>query len=184
MLVPRELFRKYVAYAKQRIKPELSDDAIKEIKDFYVELRNKPIASEGGLRPIPISARQLQALIRMSEACAKMRLSKKVTKDDARKSIELMKYYLMQVGYDYESKTFDIDRISGKFSSSQRGKIFNVRDIIIDLENKIGKMIPLEEIEKELEGKMSKEEMDEALNKLSTSGEIFNPKRGYIQRTN
>ena len=184
MLVPRELFRKYVAYAKQRIKPELSDDAIKEIKEFYVELRNKPIASEGGLRPIPISARQLQALIRMSEACAKMRLSKKVTKDDARKSIELMKYYLMQVGYDYESKTFDIDRISGKFSASQRGKILNVRDVIIDLENKIGKMIPLEEIEKELEGKMDKDTIDEALNKLSTSGEIFSPKRGYIQRTN
>lgn len=184
MLVPRELFRKYVAYAKQRIKPELSDDAIKEIKDFYVELRNKPIASEGGLRPIPISARQLQALIRMSEACAKMRLSKKVTKDDARKSIELMKYYLMQVGYDYESKTFDIDRISGKFSASQRGKILNVRDIIIDLENKIGKMIPLEEIEKELEGKMDKDTIEEALNRLSTSGEIFSPKRGYIQRTN
>ncbi|VVB83407.1 Minichromosome maintenance protein MCM [uncultured archaeon] len=184
MLVPRELFRKYVAYAKQRIRPELSEEAVHEIKEFYVELRNKPIASEGGLRPIPISARQLQALIRMSEACAKMRLSKKVTKDDAKKSIELMKYYLMQVGYDYESKTFDIDRISGKFSASQRGKILNVRDIIIDLENKIGKMIPLEEIEKELEGKMDKNAIDEAINRLSTQGEIFSPKRGYIQRTN
>ncbi|VVB84028.1 Minichromosome maintenance protein MCM [uncultured archaeon] len=183
MFVPRDLFRKYVAYAKQRIKPELSDEAIKEIKEFYVDLRNQPIASEGGLRPIPISARQLQALIRMSEACAKMRLSKKVTREDAKKSIELMKYYLMQVGYDYESKTFDIDRISGRFSASQRGKILNVRDIIIDLENKLGKMIPLEEIENELEGKMSKEEIDEALAKLSNSGDIFSPRKGYISRT-
>jgi replicative DNA helicase Mcm len=184
MLIPRELFRKYVAYAKQRIKPDLSDEAVEEIKRFYVDLRNKPVAVEGGLRPIPISARQLQALIRMSEACAKMRLSKKVTREDAKKSIELMKYYLMQVGYDYESKTFDIDRISGKFSASQRGKILNVRDIIIDLENRLGKMIPLEEIEKELEDKMTKDEIEEALNKLSTQGDIFSPKRGYIQRTN
>jgi replicative DNA helicase Mcm len=183
MFVPRDLFRKYVAYAKQRIKPELSDEAVEEIKNFYVELRNKPIACEGGLRPIPISARQLQALIRMSEACAKVRLSKKVTKDDAIKSIELMKYYLMQVGYDYESKTFDIDRISGRFSTSQRGKIINVRDIITDLENRIGKMIPVEEIEKELEGKMTKEEIDEALIKLNNSGDIFHPKRGYVSRT-
>jgi replicative DNA helicase Mcm len=183
MLVPRELFRKYVAYAKQRIKPELSDEAVEEIKRFYVELRNKPVAVEGGMRPIPISARQLQALIRMSEACAKMRLSKKVTKEDALKSIDLMKYYLMQVGYDYESKTFDIDKISGKYSASQRGKILNVRDIIIDLENRLGKMIPLEEIERELEDKMTKDEIDTALNKLSNSGDIFSPKRGYIQRT-
>jgi replicative DNA helicase Mcm len=183
MLVPRELFRKYVAYAKQRIKPELTDEAIKEIKEFYIELRNKPVTVEGGLRPIPISARQLQALIRMSEASAKMRLSKKVTKDDSKRAIDIMKYYLMQVGYDYESKTFDIDRISGKFSASQRSKILTVRDIIIDLENKLGKMIPIEEIEKELEGKMKKEEIEEAMNKLSSNGDIFSPRKGYVSRT-
>jgi replicative DNA helicase Mcm len=183
MFIPRELFRKYVAYAKQRVKPELSDEAIKEIKNFYVELRNRPIASESGLRPIPISARQLQALIRMAEASAKVKLRNNVNKEDALNAIDIMKYYLMQVGYDYESKTFDIDRISGKFSASQRGKILNVRDIIIDLENKLGKMIPLEEIEKELEGKMSKEEIDTALNKLSNSGDIFSPRKGYISRT-
>jgi len=183
MLIPRELFRKYVAYAKQRIKPELSKDAMEEIKKFYIDLRNKPVAVESGLRPIPISARQIQALIRMAEASAKVKLSKKVTKEDAKIAIDLMKYYLMQVGYDYESKTFDIDKISGRFSSSQRGKILNVRDIIIDLENRIGKLIPVEEIEKELEGKMSKVEIDEAMNKLSSSGDIFSPRRGFISRT-
>jgi replicative DNA helicase Mcm len=183
MLIPRELFRKYVAYAKQKIRPELTDEAINEIKNFYIELRNRPIAVESGLRPIPISARQLQALIRMSEASAKMRLSKKVIKDDAKRAIEIMKYYLMQVGYDYESKTFDIDRISGKFSTSQRSKILTVRDTIIDLENRIGKMIPMEEVENELEGKISKEEIEEALNKLSNSGDVFSPRRGYISRT-
>ena len=65
----------------------------------------------------------------------------------------------MQVGYDYESKTFDIDRISSRITSSQRNKIFMVRDIITELEGKIGKMIPIEEIEKELEGKMAKDEI-------------------------
>ena len=183
MFIPREIFRKYIAYAKQRIKPELTDEAIEEIKKFYIDLRNQPVSSESALRPIPISARQLQALIRMSEASAKMRLSKKVTREDAKKVIELMKYYLMQIGYDEETKTFDIDRISGKFSASQRGKILSVRDIIFNLENRIGKMIPVEEVEKELEGKMSKEEIDEALNKLSSSGDIFKPRSGYISRT-
>ena len=183
MLIPRELFRKYVAYAKQRIKPELTPEAVEEIKRFYIELRNKPVAVESGLRPIPISARQLQALIRMSEASAKVRLSKKVTREDAIKSINIMKYYLMQVGYDYESKTFDIDRIAGKFSSSQRSKILGVKDVIIELENKIGKMIPIEEVEKELDGKMRKDEIEEAISKLSSNGDIFSPRRGYISRT-
>ncbi|MCK5043423.1 minichromosome maintenance protein MCM [Candidatus Pacearchaeota archaeon] len=182
MLIPREIFRKYVAYAKQRIKPTLSQGAVTEIKDFYVNLRNKPVSSESALRPIPISARQLQALIRMSEASAKLRLSNEVTVEDAKISIELMKYYLMQVGYDYESKTFDIDKATTGMMTSQRNKIFAVRDTIIKLESSLGKMIPIEEIEKELEGKLTKDEIDEAINKLNSHGEIFKPRRGYVGR--
>ncbi|MFW6282423.1 MAG: ATP-binding protein [Minisyncoccales bacterium] len=182
MLIPRELFKKYVAYAKQKINPVLSEEAVKEIKKFYVELRNKPVSSESAMRPIPISARQLQALVRMSEASARSRLSEDVSKKDAQKAIELMKYYLMQVGYDYESKTFDIDRIGSKYSSSQRGKIFQVRDTIVELESKLGKMIPVEEIEKALKDKLNKSEIEEALNKLTINSEIFEPRRGYIQK--
>ncbi|MFH1607710.1 MAG: minichromosome maintenance protein MCM, partial [archaeon] len=182
MLIPRDLFRKYIAYSKQRIKPDLTDEAIAEIKKFYVDLRNKPVSSESAMRPIPISARQLQALVRMSEASAKLRLSKKVTTEDAQIAINLMKYYLMQVGYDYESKTFDIDKISSKFSSSQRNKILTVREVIIGLEDRLGKMIPVEEIEKELEGKMDKNEIEDAINKLLINTEIFKPRRGYVQR--
>ncbi len=180
IIIPTELLRKYIAYAKQRIHPELNNESVNEIKNFYIELRNRPVSSESALRPIPISARQLQALIRMSEASAKIRLSNTVTKEDAKRAIEIMKYYLMQVGYDYESKTFDIDRIAGKFSSSQRNKIITVRDTITDLENKLGKMIPIEEIEKELEGKMKKEEIEEAIEKLNKEGTIYKPRKGYV----
>ena len=182
MLIPRELFRKYVAYAKQRVSPVLSEDAIEEIKKFYVDLRNMPVSSESALRPIPISARQLQSLVRMSEASAKMRLSKEVTIDDARRAIEIMRYYLTQVGYDYESNTFDIDRGTGGMPASQRNKVFIVRDVITNLENKLGKMIPIDEIEKELEGKLNSSEIEEAINKLNISGVIFKPKKGYVSR--
>lgn len=183
MLIPRELFRKYVAYAKQRITPSLSTEAIDEIKRFYVDLRNKPVASETMLRPIPISARQLQALIRMSEASAKLRLSDEVTREDAKISIELMKYYLMEVGYDYESKTFDIDKATTGITSSQRSKIFTVRDTITNLESRLGKMIPIEELEAELEGKLTKDEIEDAVNKLASQGEIFRPRRGFVAKT-
>ncbi len=183
MLIPRELFRKYVAYAKQRVKPVLSDEAVAELRKFYVDLRNRPVSSEAAVRPIPISARQLGALIRMSEASAKMRLSKTVTTLDTDRAIEIMKYYLMQVGYDYETKSFDIDKISTGISTSKRSKIFGVRETLNELEGRLGKLIPIEELEKELEGKMTKDEIEEALTKLQSSGDVFRPRRGYIQRT-
>ncbi|MBU2052631.1 MAG: minichromosome maintenance protein MCM [Nanoarchaeota archaeon] len=182
MLIPRDLFRKYIAYAKQRVIPKLTDEAVAEIKKFYIDLRNKPVASESAMRPIPISARQLQALVRLSEASAKLRLSAKVTKEDAQKAIDIMKYYLMQVGYDYESKTIDIDRISTGIPTSQRSKIFTVRDTLAHLESRLGKLIPIEEIEKELEDKLTKDEISDAIGKLQSSGDIFRPKRGYVQR--
>ena len=167
----------------QKIKPDLSNEAVDEIKEFYVDLRNTPVSGEGAVRPIPISARQLQALIRMSEASAKMRLSETVDLGDAKRAIEIMKYYLMQVGYDYESKTFDIDRGTGGMPASQRNKVFIVRDTITQLESRLGKMIPIEEIEKELEGKLTKDEIEEAITKLDVNGVIFRPRRGYVGRT-
>jgi len=182
-LIPTELLKKYTAYAKQKVKPVLTKEAIEELKTFYIELRNKPVASESAMKPIPISARQLQALIRLSEASAKVRLSETVTKIDTKIAIDLMKYYLMQVGYDYESKTFDIDRISSGITSSKRNKIFSVRDTINLLEGRLGKLIPMEEVEKELEDKLTKDEILEAISKLQASGDIFKPKRGFIQRT-
>ncbi len=78
-IIEKELFRKYVAYAKQKYQPLLTDEAINEIKKFYVDLRNAPSSSpEGVVKPIPISARQLDALIRLSEASAKIKLLKKM----------------------------------------------------------------------------------------------------------
>jgi len=94
-----------------------------------------------------------------------------------------MKFYLMEVGYDYESKTFDIDKATIGITSSQRSKIFMVRDTMVDMESRLGKMIPIEEVEKELEGKLSKDEIEDAINKLASQGEIFRPRRGFVSRT-
>ena len=180
--IPRELFRKYVAYAKQKIKPVLTDEAVKEIKDFYVKMRNSQGFSDTLMPPVPISARQLEALVRLSEAHAKMRLSKKVTKDDARIAIEIIKYYMMQVGFDQETKTFDIDRIATGISTSQRSKVILLRETITRLEERLGKYIPIEELEKELMGKLTKDEIDDSIQKLISSGDVFTPRKGFVQR--
>jgi len=180
--IDRELFKKYIAYSKQKIFPKLTDEAVDEIKKFYVDLRNTPVSIEQPTKPLPISARQLEALVRLSEAAARLRLSKKVTKQDAKIAIDLMKFYLMQVGYDYETKTYDIDRIATGVSTSQRGKIILVRENLIRLESRLGKLIPIEEIKKELGGKIEEKDIDDALDKLTISGDIFHPRKGFVQR--
>ena len=181
-VIEKGLFRKYIAYSKQRVQPKLTDEAVDEIKRFYVDLRNAPTSSDDVLKPIPISARQLEAIVRLSEASAKTRLSKKVTRDDVKRAINLTKFYLMQVGYDYETKQYDIDKIVTGISTSQRSKIILVREALARLESRIGKLIPVQEIEKEMEGKLKPEDIQDALGKLNISGDVFIPRKGFVQR--
>jgi replicative DNA helicase Mcm len=180
-IIEKDLLRKYISYAKQKCHPALSDEAIKVIKTFYVGLRNQPIAGGGETRPIPISARQLEALVRLAEATAKARLAKFVTEEDAQSAIDLMKYYMMQVGYDEESKSFDIDKIGGN-PASKRNKIFTLKEILEQLEVRLGKLIPMEEVEKASEGKLKPDEIEEAMDKLVRAGDLFRPRKGYVQR--
>ena len=177
--------RKYIAYAKQKLKPKLTKIAIHEIKDFYVQLRNSGKSDDEGIKPIPISARQLEGLVRLAEASAKVRLDNEVSKEDARRAIELLRYCLMQVGFDPETGQIDIDRISTGISASTRGKIIAVKEIIIDLERKGLKDIPLEEIITQAASRGIEEgKVEEAIDQLKKSGDIFEPKRGYISRVN
>ena len=182
-VIEPKLLRKYISYSKQKVKPKLIEESIDEIKSFYVNLRNQSVRTDAPIKPISITARQLEGLIRLSEACARMRLSDTVKKEDAKKAIELLKASLTQVGYDEETKSFDIDKMTTGITSSKRGKILLVRDTIYQLESRVGKMIPLEELEKELVGKIKPEEFDEALSQLKKSGEIFSPNSRHIQRT-
>lgn len=180
-VIEKDLLRKYISYAKQKYNPVLTNEAMEVMKDFYVGLRNMPQIGDGPSKPIPIGARQLEAMVRLSEAHARMRLSKEIKVRDAIAAIDLVKSYLIQVGYDKDTKTFDIDRLTGN-PASARNKIRLIQDAIEELEKRVGKMIPLEEIAKVLDGKIKESEVDEIIGKLLKAGDIFRPKRGFVQR--
>jgi len=181
--IPTELLRKYIAYAKQKVDPKLTDSALEEIKDYYVTMRSKGSTEEGASRAIPISARQLEALVRLGEASARARLSDKVTKKDARRAIELIQYCLMEVGFDKETGKIDIDRIVTGIPASQRGHMVAIREIITELEGKIGKTIPIDDIIAEAKEKnIEEDKVEETIEKLKRSGDLFEPRRGFISR--
>jgi replicative DNA helicase Mcm len=181
--IDSKLLRKFISYARQKCRPVLTDAALNEIKKYYVEMRNQSSSEETRMRAVPISARQLEGLLRLSEASAKIRLDDKVTKKDARRAIDLLHFCLTQVGLDPETGKIDIDRISTGITTSQRSKIFGVKDIIIELENKIGKIIPIEDVVNECVVRgIDRDEVEEVIEKLKRSGDIFEPKHGFIGR--
>jgi replicative DNA helicase Mcm len=179
-IIPDKMLRKYFAYAKQRVKPELTDGAIEELQNYYVRIRNQSGSQDK--RSISLTARQLEALIRLSEASAKIRLSDKVTKKDTERAIALLHYCLTKIASD-EAGQIDIDKITTGITSSQRSKIYAVKKIIEELEKEIGNKIPRAEIEKKASDKqIGANELDEILLKLSRSGDIYEPTPGTISR--
>ena len=181
--IDTDLIRNYISYARQKINPELTDEAIEEIKRYYIEMRSKGTTEDGKITSIPISPRQLEALVRLAESAARTRLSKKVTKKDAQRSISLVHYCLEKVGMDTETGEFDIDRISTGITAGQRNKIHVIKEIINDLEEKTGKVIPLDEIiESAKLKKISEADAEEIIEKLKRSGDLFEPKRNWISK--
>lgn len=181
--IETRLLKKYFAYGRQKIKPVLTEGALQEIKHYYIKMRSLATTEEGTLKTIPISARQLEALVRLAEASAKTRLYEKVTRKDARKAIELLEYCLRTVGMDKETGKIDIDRIATGIPTSQRTQIATIREIIAELEERLGKEIPIEDIIMEAEERgIEKERVEEIIEKLKRTGDIFEPRHGLISR--
>jgi replicative DNA helicase Mcm len=180
--LPPEFIRKYLSYARTRIKPVLTDGALEELENYYVKMRGS--GDGDSIKAIPISARQLEALVRLSEASAKVRLSKTVEREDAKVAIDLVYYCLSQIGMDPETGKIDIDRIATGVSAKQRSNIHIIKDVISELVTALGDApIPIEDLVRECELKgVAEKEVEEVLEKLKRSGDVYSPKQGFISR--
>lgn len=179
--LPTDFLRKYIAYARQKANPKLTDEAIEEIHDYYIKMRAS--ATGEGIKSIPISARQLEGLVRLSEAHSKLHLRQQVTKQDAKKAIELIDYCLRQVAYDEKTGTIDIDRIATDTPAASRNKIAIIKEAIKTLETQHGKQVPAEKIiEHATEKGLNEHDIEETLRKLKQIGDIYEPRPGIISR--
>jgi replicative DNA helicase Mcm len=144
------LIRKYIGYAKKNVFPVLSPAANKIIKDYYVEVRG--LSGKNGQKAVPLTARQLEALIRLAKAAARVRLSQKVTEMDARRAVNILDSCLRHIAYNPKTGSFDIDKIATKMSSEKRDGMRELRSVIKKLQDENGGAIKttlvMEEMEK------------------------------------
>jgi len=138
-------------------------------------------AKAGGEAPVSITLRQYEALMRIAEASAKIRLSNKIDIGDAERAIRLMKTSLRQFGFDPETGMIDIDRAEGAITSAQRSKIRIVLDVIEELTKAIGKTIPEDELTKRAREE-GVDDVDDILRRMKNEGLVFSPKPGFVQK--
>ncbi len=176
-----ELLRKYIAFARKEVQPKLTQEAIRVLQEFYVGMRGGIDDEEDA--PVPITARQLEALVRLSEASARIRLGQEVTDYDAKRAITLQMKCLKQVGYDPETGKVDIDKVEGRTPKSDRDKFRLVSQTIKRLEDEYNGRAPKQMLMDEMEDRynMDEEKVEEVIRFLKRNGTIYEPKPGYYK---
>ncbi len=177
-LVPamdKDFLRKYVAYSK-RITPVMTTEAMQTIEGYYVGIRK---TGEDRGASVPITARQLEALIRMSEASARARLSQTVSSEDAQRAIKIVQYYLGKVAS--EGGKLDIDLIATGTSRSQREQIYVLRSLIQQMSDPRRGVNQDDLMQRAAGENIPADKVRSLLKRLSESGEIYSPQPGFFK---
>jgi len=179
--IPPSLLRKYISYAKN-IKPQLTEEALRRLKDFYLEMRSA--SGESGESPIAITARQLESLVRLAEARARVALRKEILVEDAEAAITIMRKSLGEVGVDVTTGKTDIDLIYSGKPKSMRDRLQIILGTVIEMEKETGmveKAALIEKLTKERD--IDAQEAEKLLSQLEKEGTIYRPREGYYKKT-
>lgn len=119
---------RYISYARKHVHPILSDDAIRALLEGYVSMRRVNQGSGNhGEKTISATTRQLESLIRLSEAHAKMRLSDNVEIQDVTEAIRLVKSAILSYALDPVTGKVDMDLITTGKSASFREQVEDLK---------------------------------------------------------
>jgi replicative DNA helicase Mcm len=163
------------------VQPALSQEALKRLKEFYLAMRN---ASESEGSPVAITARQLESLVRIAEARARVALRSEVTAEDAEAAIAIMKKSLEEVGIDLSSFKVDIDIIMTGRPKSIRDRLHIVLSVLMDMEKQTG-IVERDTFVNELETKhkIPRGEIERMISQLLREGTIYEPREGCLKKT-
>ncbi|MDO5844170.1 MAG: minichromosome maintenance protein MCM [Methanocorpusculum sp.] len=173
------LLRKYLAYAKRNCFPLITDDAKDVLVKYYQGLRS--VAYENQDKPVPVTARQLEALVRLAEASARVRLADIIEIDDAKRVVKIVDDCLRQVAYDPKTGSLDIDKITTGTSRSGRQLYRDLKETIKQL-NTDGKGAKKDEVFADMEKKnYSKDEIEKTFKQMNNQGDFYVTSDGNIK---
>ena len=125
--LPQQQVKDYIAYAREYCRPKMTDAAAEVLSDYFMKLRH-PGMNESKKDNVPITTRQLEALIRLSQARAKACLRPYVLKEDAEDVVELMIESVKQVHMDESGKVDKARGGAGGKSKQRKAFLQAMRD--------------------------------------------------------
>ena len=180
--ITSEVFKAYIAYAKENIEPVFEDPEVRNrLIDHYVEIRSKGLDEDS---PVPVTARKLQAFLRLAEASARARLSDTIEHEDVDRSVQLVMRSLEDVGIDPETGEYDADIVESGTSKSQRDRIKGVLAVIRDVEEEYDDGAPVDVVLERCETiQIDPDKAEHEIEKLRQEGEVYENKTDQLRTT-
>ena len=176
-LIDIDILTKYLSYAK-RGEPALTKEAENLIMEFYLKMRN--ISGDDKENMITITPRQLEGLIRLATARARLLLKNKVEGEDADRAIYLFNEMLKNSGTDVNTGKVDIGVLQGR-PKSEVSKLQMFMEILRTLEGEPKSSVPEQEFVDELvkSDKFSEEEARNYIRRMIRDASIYESKPGH-----
>jgi len=176
-LIDIDILTKYLSYAK-RGEPVLTKEAENLIMEFYLKMRN--ISGDDKENMITITPRQLEGLIRLATARARLLLKNKVEGEDADRAIYLFNEMLKNSGTDVNTGKVDIGVLQGR-PKSEVSKLQMFMEILRTLEGEPKSSVPEQDFVDELvkSDKFSEEEARNYIRRMIRDASIYESKPGH-----
>ncbi len=176
-LIDVDILTKYLAYAKQN-DPVLTKEAENKIMEFYLKMRS--VEGEDKEKMITITPRQLEGLIRLSTARARILLKNQVEEDDADRAIYLFNEMLKNAGIDVNTGKIDIGVLQGR-PRSEVSKLATFMEILKSLEGEPQSPVLEQTFVDELvkSEKFNEEEAKNYIRRMVRDATIYESKPGH-----
>ena len=172
----QNFLRKYIAFAKRTIHPQLDQEAKTAILKYYTEERQSfgredesPSQNEFGDKDtvIPITARALEALIRLTEAHARMHLQEVATVENAKVALAVFRHWREESGIEDESELHSGVPVRARSNNSA------IMNMVRDICSEKGEANLTEIYNLALPRKISESEVDRVIGKMLQTGELY-----------
>ena len=177
-LIDIDILTKYLSYAK-RIDPVLTKEAESKIMEFYLKMRS--VDGEDKEKMITITPRQLEGLIRLATARARLLLKNQVEVDDADRAIWLFTKMLENSGIDINTGKVDIGVLQGR-PASEQNKLSVFMETLISLEGENKSPVLEQDLIDELtksEKFRSEDEVRRFIRKMNQEAAIYESTPGH-----
>lgn len=176
-ILPVEFLTLYILYAKENYNPVMTEEGKQELVRAYVDMRKLGDDSRASEKRITATTRQLESMIRLSEAHAKMRLSHKVELIDVKEAVRLIKSAIKDYATDPITGRIDMDMVQTGTTSAQRRMQEDLSTEILNIIQEANNSIRFNELTVRINEKSSyrveNSEINEAVKRLHQEGKII-----------